>query len=132
MSNEPETELPAGVLAMLLAEPPANLLGLALRWVPVDTGRACRIAALACAMTRGGVDLTVKRLGDDPVVQVAEFYRAWLAGTGDVPAEEMALRIYTLHFALQMTPPGTSPDGVVKAADLLYGWFAVSKTRRWS
>lgn len=130
MSNSTETELPAGMLAMLLAEPPADLLGLALRWVPVDTERACRIAAMGCAMMCGGIDLTVKRPADEPSVKVAEYYRAWLRDTRDDSAGETALRIYVLHFALQMTPPDTLPASVLKAADLLHRWFADGKLSR--
>ena len=125
-----ETELPAGVLAMLVAEPPANLLALALRWVPVDAGQACRIAALGCALMRSGVDLTVKRPADEPAMQIAEHYREWLRNTRDTSAGETALRIYSLHFALQMTPPETVPASVVKAAAMLRNWFAEGLMRR--
>ena len=130
MSNETEPGMPAGMTAMLLAEPPADLLGLALRWVPVDAEQACRIAALGCALMRGGVDLTVKRPADEPAIQVAEHYRVWLRGTRDNSAEETALRIYSLHFALQMTPPETVPASVVKAAGTLRNWFADGSMRR--
>jgi hypothetical protein len=130
MGSETETELPAGTLAMLLAEPPANLLGLALRWVPVDTEQACRIAALGCAMIRDSVDLTVKRPSDEPAMQIAEHYRTWLRGTHDTSAGETALRIYSLHFALQMTTPETVPANVVKAAAMLRNWFADGSLRR--
>ena len=130
MSNETETELPAGMLAMLLAEPPADLLGLALRWVPVDTEQAYRIAALGCAMMRGGIDLTVKRPGDEPAVKLAEYYRDWLRHTNDGSAGNAALRIYVLHFAMQMTPPDTVPANVLKAADLIRGWVADGKLSR--
>ena len=130
MSTETETGLPAGTLAMLLAEPPANLLGLALRWIPVDTDQACRIAAIGCAMMRGSVDLTVKRPAEEPVMQVAEHYRTWLRGTRDTSAEETALRIYSLHFALQMTTPETAPANEVKAAAALRNWFADGTLRR--
>jgi hypothetical protein len=130
MSSETETELPAGTLAMLLAEPPDGLLGLALRWVPVDTGQACRIAALGCAMMRGSIDLTARRPADEPAMQSAEYYREWLRGTRDTSAGETALRIYSLHFALQMTAPETVPANVVKAAGMLRNWFADGSMRR--
>jgi hypothetical protein len=130
MSNETETELPAGMLAMLLAEPPADLLGLALRRVPVDTEQACRIAALHCAMMRGGVDLTAKRPAEEQAFQVAEYYREWLRDTRDTSAGETTLRIYVLHFAIQMTPPDTAFTSVLRAADLLHKWFAGGKLSR--
>lgn len=131
MTNETETDgLPAGTLAMLLAEPPADLLGLALRWAAVDVEQACRIAALGCAMMRGGVDLTAKRPADEPAMQVAGYYRTWLRDTRDDSAGETALRIYVLHFALQMTKPDTAPADVVKAAEMLHKWFAGGKLSR--
>jgi hypothetical protein len=132
MSNDTETAdgLPAGVLAMLMAEPPADLLGLALRWIPVDAGRAYRIAALGCAVMRvAGMDLTARKPKDEPAAEVAEDFRRWLFGTRDRSAEETALRIYSLHFACQMTPPETESWDVTEAAGKLYGWFSAG---RWS
>lgn len=86
MSNDTDTAggLPAGVLAMLMAEPPRDLLGLALRWIPVDADRAYRIAALGCAVMRAaGMNLTVRKPKDEAAAKAAEDFRRWLSGTRD-------------------------------------------------
>jgi hypothetical protein len=125
-----ETELPAGLLAMLTAEPPRDLLGLALRWIPVDTVRAYRIAAAGCAEMRGArIDLTARKPKDDPAAQVTGDFRLWLSATRDGSAEETALRIFSLHFACQRVPPDAGPRIVTEAAGVLYRWFSAG---RWS
>jgi hypothetical protein len=132
MSNDTETPgaLTAGMLAMLMAEPPRDLLGLALRWIPVDAGRAYRIAALGCAVMRAaGMNLTVRKPKDETAAKAADDFRRWLSGTRDKSAEEAALRIYSLHFACQMVPPDTETRVVTEAASALYGWFSAG---RWS
>jgi hypothetical protein len=126
---------PAGLLAALLAEPPATLFSLALRWVPVAPPVSCRIAALACALLKAPVNLAAARPADEPGGKFLTEFEEWLRGGKDSTTVQVTTRIFCLYFACQLTPPAPeSADAarkqVIASADWLMGWFETGKLRR--
>ena len=128
---------PAAMIAMLLAEPPASLLGLALRWVPADPLIACRIAALECALMKAPLNPAARKPENEPAAKLLTEFEEWLRPGKDAAAELTALRIYSLWFACQLTPPPmpgtTDADArrqLTDAAGLLVRWFEDGKLRR--
>jgi hypothetical protein len=128
--------LPAGLTAMLLAEPPADFLGLALRWLPVDQAIACRLAALACALLKAPLNPAAANPEDQPGAKILTEFEQWLRPGKDTTVQRTALRIFCLHFACQPPPPppGTKDAAALKqiitAADWLLRWAENGKTRR--
>jgi hypothetical protein len=120
---------PGALLAVLLAQPPASMLELALRWLALDTERACRIAAFSCATSRTPPDFTARKLEGTQAGNTAVAFLDWLRG-GPASVEDTALRILILDIACTHTDPGTEPSQVLKAAIVLYAWFTGGRRRR--
>jgi len=131
---------PAALIALLLAEPPANLLGLALRWVPADQLTACRIAALACTLIKAPLNPAAPKPEHEPAAKLLAELEKWLRPGKDTTAEHTALRVYCLFFACQLTPPvpdiadaaalSAAAGQVTAAADCLMRWSETGMLRR--